>query len=72
MVVMVMMTGIIPWLTVNDNLIASDNERFQHLASVHRFVCRTVVRAVGVVRAIVDDDMLTMGIELSQDSFFSA
>ena len=71
MVMMIMVTCTVEWSTVDDDLIASDDGFFQQLASVHRFICRAVFRTVGVVRAIIDDDMLAMGIELSQNSVFS-
>ena len=61
------MPSLIPWLTVDDNLISSDDNISQHRASVRRCICRAVARTVGVMRAIIDDEMLTVSIELCQN-----
>lgn len=66
-----MMAGLIPRLTVDDDLVASNDDLFQDFASVHRFVCGAVARTVWVVRTVVDDNVLTVGIELCQDSLFA-
>lgn len=64
------MPRLVPRLTVDDDLVASNHNFFQDFASVYRFICGAVARTVWVVRAVVDDDVLTVRIELCQDTLF--
>ena len=65
------MPGLVSGLTVDDNLVASNDDFFQQFAPVYRFICGAVARPVGVLRTVVNDDVLTVGIELCQYSLFS-
>ena len=66
-----MVPGLVPRLTVDDNLVTSNYDISQDHASVRRFVCGAVARTVGIVRAIVDDEMLAVSIELCQNALVS-
>ena len=64
-----MVMGLVPRLTVDDNLIAGNDGFPQDLAAAYCFVCGVVECAVGEVGAVVDDDVLTVDIQFGQDTF---
>ena len=70
-VITVMVMGLVPWPTVDGNLIAGNDDFPQHLAAVCCLVCGVVVCTVGEVRAVVNDDVLTVGIQFGQNTFLS-
>ena len=69
-VVMAMMMGVVPWLTVDGDLIAGDDDFSQQRAPVRRCVWGTVARTVGEVRTVVHDNVFPVGVEFGQDSLF--
>lgn len=66
-----MMARLVPRLTIDGNLVAGNGDLFQDFAPVHRLVRGAVARAVGVVRTVIDHDVLAVRIELRQDSLFA-
>ena len=70
-VVMAMTMGVVPWLTVDGNLVAGNDDFSQQRAAVRRCVGGTIARTVGEVRTVVHDDVFAVGVEFGQDSLFS-
>ena len=70
-VVVIVIVGRVPWPTVDGNLVASNDDFSQQLASVRRFVGGTVASTVGEVRTVVHNDVFAVSVELGQDSLFS-
>lgn len=66
-----MMMGVVPWLTVDGNLVAGNDDFSQQRAPVRRCIGGTVARTVGEVRTVIHDDVFAVGVEFGQDSLFS-
>ena len=68
---MMMVTGRVPWPTINGNLVPGHDDLSQQLAPIRRCVGGTVARTVGEVRTVVHDDVLAVSVEFGQDALFS-
>ena len=68
---MMTVMGRVPWLTVDGNLVAGNDDFSHQGAPVRRFVGGSVARAGGEMRTVVHDDVFVVSVEFGQDSLFS-